>query len=408
MDARLYKFLAIRFFSSLGDQLLLFAVPLLVYKATHNIAMSGLAFVIEWTPRVISLPFAGMLSDRLGGRSVYLMSDFVRSLICLIGFTIIVLYPSTIFYSVSTVMGICAFFYAQAFIAQEATIPTLVKFGELHKAQSVVQTVEQATLVLGPFFASVIVLVLPIEYLLLVTAVIFSFSFSGMLLLKGFSKVITQPLKKNVLQEMKLGINIILANEKLIWLCIITIVLNLIWGMMLSTGAVMVTGIFAKTNVSFGFLQTLSGILSVTILLLAPFLINRTSVVFIGLLSYLLIVLGGMLVGFSHNYWEFCIGYLLIMSMDGLFNIYIRTERSKIIPQEHLGKVIGFIVFLNQLSLPIAGLLVANFSHRIGVSNLFISVSFMATVCLFVRFKKDLNISRKRMFSRYSVRISEK
>ena len=64
-----------RFLAALADQIMLFAVPVIVYSQTKSVALSGLAFFIEWLPRVISLPLAGSLSDRLGSRRIYLGAD---------------------------------------------------------------------------------------------------------------------------------------------------------------------------------------------------------------------------------------------------------------------------------------------------------------------------------------------
>ena len=74
--------------------------------------------------------------------------------------------------------------------------------------------------------------------------------------------------------------------------------------------------------------------------------------------------------------------------MDGVFNIYIRTERAKIIPTKDLGKTIGLIVLVNQLSLPISGLLVTHFANTIGVPHLFLIVSVFASICLIIGIKK--------------------
>src|SRR3990167_2696141 len=383
MNKLLMKFMIIRFFSSLGDQILLFTIPLLVYKATHNIAMSGLAFFIEWLPRVLSLPFAGSLTDQFGGRRIYLFADFIRAMMCILGFILINLLPHFTFYIASLLMGGCAFFYAQAFIAQESTIPTMVASTDLHKAQSMIQTLEQTTLVVGPFVASVLSYYLPIADLLLVTSIVFIMGFVGMSLLKNFSVTNQQKkIRQHVLQDMCMGAHIIFHNKKLIWLSVLTVIVNLIWGLALATDAAMVTGYFSKTTLDFGFIQTLCGILSITVLLLTPIIINRMSINFIGILSYGLIIAGGIAISLSSHYWIFGIGYLLIISMDGVFNIYIRTERAKIIPKEHLGKTIGLIVLINQLSIPLSGLLVANFSSNFGVKNLYLIVSLLAGLFL--------------------------
>ncbi|MGL4505652.1 MAG: MFS transporter, partial [Aeromonas sobria] len=81
---RFSVFLGSRMLSGLGDQILQFAVPLLVYRSTGSIALSGLAFFIEWLPRLISLPLAGVFADRVGGRRVYILADGLRAAACVV------------------------------------------------------------------------------------------------------------------------------------------------------------------------------------------------------------------------------------------------------------------------------------------------------------------------------------
>ena len=44
-----------RFIGCMADQVVLFAVPTLVYERTGSIGATGLAFAIEWIPRLASL-----------------------------------------------------------------------------------------------------------------------------------------------------------------------------------------------------------------------------------------------------------------------------------------------------------------------------------------------------------------
>ena len=43
--------------------------------------------------------------------------------------------------------------------------------------------------------------------------------------------------------------------------------------------------------------------------------------------------------------------------------------------KEHLGKTIGVIVLINQVSLPLAGLLIATFAKYLGVQGIFLIIS---------------------------------
>ncbi|MFC7484824.1 hypothetical protein ACFQX7_39005 [Luedemannella flava] len=77
------RFVAGRGLAALADQFLLFAIPLLVYKTTGSVAASGLVFLIEWLPRVLFVPVAGVLADRIDGYKLYVGADSVRALLAM-------------------------------------------------------------------------------------------------------------------------------------------------------------------------------------------------------------------------------------------------------------------------------------------------------------------------------------
>lgn len=87
-------------------------------------------------------------------------------------------------------------------------------------------------------------------------------------------------------------------------------------------------------------------------------------------------------------------GYILIMACDGLYNVYVRTNRAIIIPKEHLDKTIGVIVLINQLSLPLAGLLLAAFAKYSGVQGLFLITSLCLIPLLVVFLVKHKQFSK--------------
>jgi len=120
------RFFIARFSATLGDQVLLFAVPLIIYSETKSIRLAGLAFFIEWTPRVLSLPIAGTLSDRFGSKIVYLMADCIRAVVALSAFFLL-LTGFNLFVVLSIMMAISAFFYAQSFIAMESMVALFPK-----------------------------------------------------------------------------------------------------------------------------------------------------------------------------------------------------------------------------------------------------------------------------------------
>jgi MFS family permease len=392
---KIIQFLASRFCSALGDQFLLFAVPLIIYKSTQNISLVGLAFFIEWTPRILSLPIAGSFSDRLGGKKVYLLADFVRMTVCLLGFFLIRLFPDNIFFIVSVVMSICAFFYAQSFIAMESTVPKLVSKTDLPKAQSILQGIDQTSSIFGPALAAILSVYINTPDFLLIAAGVFSISFLGVLFLGSALKVqINKPNNKQIWHDILQGGKVLLDYPNLLTLIALGILVNLIIGLALATGAALTNGTFHKPDSYFAILNTTAGLLSVVSFLLVPKLTKHFSVFRLGIAAYLAVLCGGLLIGVANDFYLFVLGYALACGSSGLFNVYIRTERVQWIPDQHLGKTVGLIVLLNQLSLPVAGILVAVGTSRVGTKFLFILISLVAAAYLVLIYNRLKNQSK--------------
>jgi MFS family permease len=184
--------------------------------------------------------------------------------------------------------------------------------------------------------------------------------------------------KRHILQDIQQGVEILLDHPNLLVLTALSFLINLIIGIALATGAALTNGTFHKPDSYFGLLNTTAGLLAVISFLLIPKLVKHFSVFRLGIVAYIMVVCGGILIGMTNNFNLFVIGYALVCGSSGVFNVYIRTERVQWIPSQHLGKTIGLIVLLNQLSLPTAGILVAVASSWIGTQSLFILASLTA------------------------------
>lgn len=85
MKSSVFLFFGSMFGSRLGDQLLLFVVPLVVFQTTGSVSLSGLAFAAETLPRILCFPVCGILADRFSPVTLVRISQAGRSLVCAIG-----------------------------------------------------------------------------------------------------------------------------------------------------------------------------------------------------------------------------------------------------------------------------------------------------------------------------------
>lgn len=392
MKSSLFPFFGFRFCAYLADQILLFVVPLIIYHYTKSVSLAGLAFFIEWLPRILSLPLAGSFSDRFGSKTIYLISDLTRALVTLIVFFIIILFYSNIFISLSIMMAINSFFYAQSFIAQETLIPKIVQNKDLPKAQSWLQSIDQSALILGPLVGALLSFYIDLYYILLFSACLYFFSFCGIIFLKfpeqhkknksNFSTIV------KLKQDFRKSIIILLNRPILIIITVLTITINLTFGLTIATAAIMATGYFNVSKQTFGIQQSVTGIVTVLFLISLPIILKKINIFWVGIISYLILCLSSIVIFFSEYYLIYVITYICIILGDSAFNVYIRTERVLWIPKQHLGKTVGLIVFLNQLSIPFSGIIIYFIQKEEYIKYCFGTIGFLMIVIFLILFKK--------------------
>ncbi|MGY6040245.1 MFS transporter [Aeromonas sp. AE23HZ002T15] len=393
---RFSVFLGSRLLSGLGDQILQFAVPLLVYRSTGSVALSGLAFFIEWLPRLVSLPLAGVFADRVGGRRVYILADGLRAAACVVTALIMTLWPGSGLAPILLMMALCAFCYAQAFIALETTLPQLVPQSEMAKAQSWLQLTNNGASVLGPALAAALLIWMPATQLLWGCALGFALSATGVLGLTRGASLVPATARRALLPELREGLGALLSQPTLLRLVGLAMLVNLIVGLALATAAPMTLGLFGQSDQTLASVQLTMGIISIAAFLLMPWLLRRFSVYWIGQLAFLLILAGGLIMARAPSFGWYLLGCGLSYGLCGLFNVFIRTERLHWIAEQQRGRVISLMVLLNQLSLPLAGLIVALFGSWVPVQEIFLVASLVSALGYLLLYRALAGAARTR------------
>jgi MFS family permease len=375
-----YYFLLIRFFSTFGTQIVLFAAPLIVFKYTESIAYSGLSFSIEWGIGMLALPLAGVLSDRFGGARLFMLSDFMRVVACVSCFLLLANFPGNVFLIVSVSAGVLAFCLNTAFVALESALPRYMPVHDLHKAQSLLQTIDQLSLLLGPVAATLLFALVGEMTLYLIAAGAFSVSFATFFLFRPISEVSANARVQSPLANLQSGAAILFGDRRLVLLCVYGILVNLVSCALLSIGAAMVTGTYGLPESYFGLLNVIAALATIALMFLVPTLKSVLSMRALGLISTLGVAAGGFIVSFATGYWIYAGGFALAVAADAMAGVYLRTERVMYIPKDHLGKTLGIMVLVIVLSYPLAGLIVGAFSERIGMGPLIAILSVASLV----------------------------
>ncbi|TKC87711.1 MFS transporter [Trinickia terrae] len=357
------------FFSRLADQILLFLVPLVVFQTTHQATWSGAAFFVEALPRYLVFPFAGVLSDRTSPVKLLRASQRFRAIACLAGVAGYLLVGGIAW--LVALSAVCGVLTSVGFVAREVILPQVFQQHRFEKVLSYSQLADQLGVVLGPVVAAALLGWWNWQWTVAFAAILFLIADGATLLWQRTGNIRLFPAQETAPAQWMLPIRIALSHVArlpgLKRLVMLAAAENLVIGVTLATSAAMVTGVHHEPGRFYAALQVSGAIATVVILLV----IARTSIPrkMLGGMAFTAIFAGGLMAGISPSIWGYAAGFLLIVGFDKMFNVFIRSARQAIIPAHDYGKTVGVMVMLNNLTQPLAGLLVGLFSGhgRIGL-----------------------------------------
>ena len=395
MRAQHQAFFASLFFSRLADQILLFLVPLVVFQTTRQATWSGIAFFIEAFPRYIVFPVCGALCDRMSPVVVLRASQRFRAIACAAGIAGFVAVGGIGW--LIALSAVCGTLTSQGLVAREVLLPQVFTSERFEKVLSYAQIADQVGVVLGPMLAGVLLGWWRWEYVVGVAAALF-FAADGATLLwqrvSAFEWTAHEHTAVEWLAPVKTALAHVVRLPGLGRLVALAAAENLVIGVTLATSAAMVTGLHRRPDAFYTFVQTAGAVATIVILLLiARVQIPRRA---LGLVSFLAIFAGGLIAGVSPSVWGYVAGFLLIVGFDKMFSIYIRSVRQAIIPVKDYGKTLGVVIMLNNLTQPLAGLLVGMFSGNGRMGAVVVAISLAMGVMGLVVTLVSMGVRRRR------------
>lgn len=367
--------------SRLGDQVLLFLVPLVVYQITHSSALTGWAFFVETLARFAAFPVCGILSDRYPPLSLIRHSQTGRAAACALVLPLWFWQDSLptsvtlgILVLVSAVVGVLT---TQGFIAREVLLPRVFaapvqegRSSAYGRVAAHTQIADQVGMVLGPIVAAAALVWVPWPMVVLGAAVLFVLADACLLVWRktcgpladlSDSPASTAPPQHDWWSSMRTALRHVMHLPHIRPLIVLTAGINLMLGITQASVAAMFTGQLGQDAHHYALLQT-AGAVSTIVVLAWMARSQWRGEHRAGMLSYACVLFGGLLTLMPHPLAYAC-GFVLVLGFDKMFGIYIRIQRLHIIPPQDFGKTSGVIVLLNNLSQPLAGAALGLFAH---------------------------------------------
>jgi MFS family permease len=131
-------------FSRVGDAITRIAMPLLVYDKTQSSGLLGAIFVIEFAPRFVMSPIAGLLADRVDRRRLMMFAALLRA-----GSVAVLPFAGQV-WQIAILAAVVAIGTALSIPPEMAALPTTIPSQLLVPALSLTQVTNSTMRIIGP------------------------------------------------------------------------------------------------------------------------------------------------------------------------------------------------------------------------------------------------------------------
>ncbi|MGJ5751582.1 MFS transporter [Streptomyces puniciscabiei] len=339
-----------------------YGIPLLVLATTGSAALTGLAFTLEWVPRLAAFTVAGTLVDRHGTGRVFRAACVIRALVVLAAAVVLTVAGAATTAATTTVMALSAvtgvateFSYVAAETAG-GQASRVARTGA-HRVQSVLLGIDQSAMLAGP----------------LVSGLLLQHGGPAAMLttLAGFSLLaaVLSPRERAVprgdatreqsASGLRTGWATLRSLPALAWLVGGLLVSNTAVALLQAAMPVIVVTKLGRSSADAGAVWSAAAVASLLAITAARRAIDRWGLWPVGAASAAVAAAATLALSQADTYRAYLLLVAALMAGEGGLTVVLRTLRSHLIPPEVFGSTLAVTILLLLLPFPAAGLLVA-------------------------------------------------
>lgn len=252
-----------------------YGIPLIVLATTQSATLTGIAFALEWLPRLAAFSLAGQVVDRHGTKRVFRIASVLRALVVVAaafilptqaggtGATITVM-------ALAAITGVVTEF---SYIAAETAGATASKDAgdRAHRVQSVLLGIDQTATLAGPAFAGFLLHAVGVTGTLLTMA---ACSLLGALLAPWHRESRLVPPPAPALAGLRTGWKTLVSIPALAWLITGLTVSNMATGVLQAAAPVIVVQHLGQSSAAVGLIWSAAAAASLLAVALCRFAID--------------------------------------------------------------------------------------------------------------------------------------
>ncbi|GAU70717.1 major facilitator superfamily transporter [Streptomyces sp. NBRC 110611] len=336
-----------------------YGIPLLVLATTGSAALTGLAFALEWLPRLGAFTVAGTVVDRYGTALIFRTACVVRALVVLAAVLLLTVLDAggpaatVTVMALATVTGVVTEF---SYVAAETAGGEASRTGGVraHRVQSVLLGIDQKAMLAGPLVSGLL-----LEHggpaVMLATLAGFSLA-AAALGTRGRTAALSAAPAQGGLRT---GWATLRALPALAWLVGGLVVSNCAIALLQAAMPVIVVTELGHSSADAGLIWSAAAVASLLAITAARRAIDRWGLWPVGAAAAAVAASATLAVSQADTYHGYLLLIAVLMAGEGGLTVVLRTLRSHLIPPGVFGSTLSLTILLLLLPFPAAGLLVA-------------------------------------------------
>lgn len=335
-----------------------YGIPLLVLATTGSAGLTGLAFALEWFPRLGAFAVAGTLVDRHGTARVFRTACALRALVALTAALLLTVHDAgtlaaVIVMVLAPVSGVVTEF---SYVAAETAggEASRTAGGREHRVQSVLLGIDQSAMLAGPVVSGLL-----LEHggpaVMLCTLAGFSLLAAALCPRQRSHPIPAMPEKSG----LGAGWRTLRSLPALAWLVGGLLVSNVAIGLLQAAMPVIVVNELGRSKSDAGLIWSAAAVASLLAITAARRAIDRWGLWPVGTVSAAIATTATLAVVRADSYRGYLLLIAVLMAGEGGLTVVLRTMRSYLIPPDVFGSTLAVTILLLLLPFPAAGLLVA-------------------------------------------------
>ncbi|AKA06688.1 MFS transporter [Streptomyces noursei ZPM] len=337
-----------------------YGIPLLVLATTGSATLTGLAFALEWVPRLAAFTIAGTLVDRHGTTAVFRTACVLRAAVVLAGAVLLAIphagVPPVV--TVMTLAPVTGVLTEVSYVAVETAggEASRAAGAQAHRVQAVLLGIDQTAMLAGPLVSG---LLLQHGGTTAMLSILAAFSLLAAALNPRQSTEPRSATSRSGASGLLVGWATLRSLPALAWLVGGLVVSNIAIGLLQAAMPVIVVNRLGHSSAEAGLIWSAAAIASLLAITVARRAIDRWGLWPVGAVSAALAATATLALSQADTYRTYLLLIAVVMAGEGGLTVVLRTLRSHLIPPHVFGSTLALTILLLLAPFPAAGLLVA-------------------------------------------------